>query len=414
MFDLVGNVLEILVLALSWAVFIYNFIISVFGWVKRKEIPAEFFMVKNKFIIFIPAHNEEKVIGSIVRNLKNLNYPKAMYDIYVIADNCIDCTAEIAANNGANVLERRDDERKSKGYSLEWAFNKFFTMGKDYDAICILDADNLVSENFLLEMNKQLVRGHQVVQGYLDSKNPHDTWVSGSQSIAYWVSDRLFQLPRYYLGLSCALGGTGFVMKTEVLREIGWNATCLTEDLEFSLRLILNGKKVAWSHQAVVYDEKPLTLKQSWSQRKRWMQGHFDCAKRFFYDLLQKAIRDKDRVSLDAAIYLLQPFIIAINGIALLTGIAVFLTDIRHFLIKENLFLIGIFILVLTYYTVIFVVIEGKMSLKILKYFLIFPFFSLTWVPVIIHGFIDRNKCQWVHTEHVRDLEIKDMKQAGS
>jgi len=179
------------------------------------------------------------------------------------------------------------------------------------------------------------------------------------------------------------------------------------------LRLILNGKKVAWSHRAIVYDEKPLTLKQSWNQRKRWMQGHFDCAKRFFYELLQKGIRNKDWVSIDAAIYLLQPFIIAINGIALLTGIVVFLTDIRHFLLKENLYLIGIFMLVFTYYTVIFVIAEGKMSFKIMRYFLIFPIFSLTWVPVIIHGFIDRNKRQWVHTEHIRDLEIKDMKQAG-
>jgi len=49
-------------------------------------------------------------------------------------------------------------------------------------------------------------------------------------------------------------------------------ATCLTEDLEFTMKLALNNYKVAWAHNAVVYDEKPITLKQSWNQRKRWMQ----------------------------------------------------------------------------------------------------------------------------------------------
>ncbi len=407
--DTLRSVLEIFTQVLSWFVLTYYFVISVFGWVKRKEPPASEFPVSNKFIIFIAAHNEEKVIGSLIRNLKSLNYPKDMYDIFVIADNCEDNTAKIASLNGVNVLERHDIENKGKGHSLEWAFQKFFESGKKYDAICVLDADNLVSDNFLLEMNKQLSKGHKVVQGYLDSKNPYDSWISGNHSISYWVTDRLFQLPRYYLGLSCALGGTGFVMKTEVLRQIGWNATCLTEDLEFSLRLILNGMKVAWSHEAIVYDEKPLNLKQSWKQRKRWMQGHCDCARRFLVDLLSKAFRDRDFVSLDAAMYLMQPFVIVANGIAFFAGFFVIAADIKNFLLSDNLILFVLLMLILTYYTVVFIIIEGKMTSKIMRYFLIFPLFSFTWIPIIIQGFINRNKHEWVHTVHTRDLDLKDM-----
>ncbi len=56
-----------------------------------------------------------------------------------------------------------------------------------------------------------MCKGYKVVQGYLDSKNPEDTWITGSYSIAFWSCNRMFQLARYNLGLSSQLGGTGFV-----------------------------------------------------------------------------------------------------------------------------------------------------------------------------------------------------------
>ena len=191
----------------------------------------------------VAAHNEEAVIANIVKNLKKINYPKHMYDIFVIADNCEDKTAEIARNLGVKVCERFDNDKKGKGYSLEWMFKRIFEMEVKYDAISVLDADNLVSSNYLMEMNKHLCLGHKVVQGYLDSKNPNDTWISGNNSIAFWVSNRLIQLPRYYLGLSCYLGGTGFIIATSVLKEIGWGANSLVEDLGIFFKTDFTRKK---------------------------------------------------------------------------------------------------------------------------------------------------------------------------
>ncbi|MCX7921080.1 MAG: glycosyltransferase [Clostridia bacterium] len=395
-----------------WGIFFYYLVISMFGWFKRKEVPASNYPIKNKFAVIVAAHNEEMVIGGIVRSLKQQNYPSHMYDIYVIADNCTDNTAAVARENGANVCERFDSEKKGKGYSLEWMFEKLFKMDKKYDAVCIFDADNLASTNFLLEMNKQLCMGHKVIQGYLDSKNPSDSWISGNYSISYWISNRLFQLPRHYLGLSCALGGTGFVMSAEVLKDIGWGATCLTEDLEFSLKLVMKGMRVSWSHEAVVYDEKPLRMKQSWKQRKRWMQGHCDCARRFLKDLLVKAFKERDKVAFDSCMYLIQPFVIVANGIGMIAGIAQFIkAAITNFgqLFTPATLLFALLIVVLTYVNIIFVFVEGKLTKKIATYFLSFPLYSLTWVPIIIHGFIDRNKREWVHTLHTRALDINDV-----
>jgi len=130
-------------------------------------------------------------------------------------------------------------------------------MEEKYDAISVFDADNLVSANYLLEMNKQLCKGHKVVQGYVDSKNPFDSWITLSYSIAFWLSNRIFSFPVLF-GLELRSLRHGFCISVDVLKEIGWGATCLTEDLEFTMKLALNNYKVAWAHNAVVYDEKPL------------------------------------------------------------------------------------------------------------------------------------------------------------
>ncbi|OPZ89247.1 MAG: Beta-monoglucosyldiacylglycerol synthase [Firmicutes bacterium ADurb.Bin419] len=392
----------------------YYFIVSMFGWFKRKDDNADNYKPIKRFAMIVAAHNEEQVIGSIVRNLKSVDYPQEMYDIFVIADNCSDNTAKIATESGAQAFERFDDYKKGKGFALEWMFDKIFKMEKKYDAVCVFDADNLVSLNFLKEMNKHLCKGHQVIQGYLDSKNPLDSLISGSYSITYWMNNRLFQLARYYLGLSAAIGGTGFVVATEVLKEIGWGATCLTEDLEFTIKLILKGKKAFWAHNAIVYDEKPLTMAQSWRQRKRWMQGQADCACRYFVDLMTKAVKKRDWVAFDCALYVIYPAIMVISGFGMILNIIRFLLFTNPSeLITMDFVLSAVSLLVFTYYGLIFIVLEGKLSLKVLGYFLLFPIYSLTWLPIIIQGYIDRDKKEWVHTLHTRALDIKDMGKLG-
>ena len=109
------------------------------------------------------AHNESAVIGQLVDNLKMLDYPKELYDIFVIADNCTDNTAQIARDCGAIVHERFNDKERGKGFAMEWMFARLFEMKRKYDAVAIFDADNLVDKRFLLEMNNRLCKGDKLV-----------------------------------------------------------------------------------------------------------------------------------------------------------------------------------------------------------------------------------------------------------
>ena len=144
----------------------------------------------NTFALLVAAHNEETVIGELVRSLKSIEYPAEKFEIFVVADNCTDKTAEVAAENGAVVWERFDKSKRGKGYAMEFAFDKLFDMEKSYEYICVFDADNLVKSDFLVQMNNKINEGYRAVQGYLDSKNPTDNWLTFSYSLWYWINNR--------------------------------------------------------------------------------------------------------------------------------------------------------------------------------------------------------------------------------
>lgn len=393
----------------------YFFSISIFGWVKRKEDPAIKYTPQKKFALIIAAHNEELVIAHIIDSISRQNYPRSLYDIFVIADNCTDRTGEIAESHGAIVFKRFNEKDRGKGYALEWMFKKIYSMENNYDAISVFDADNLVSSNFLLEMNKQLCNGHRVIQGYIDSKNPFDSWITCSYSIAFWLANRIFQLPRYYLGLSCGLCGTGFCIDLDVLKRIGWGATCLTEDLEFTMKLALNNLKVAWAHNAVVFDEKPITLKQSWNQRKRWMQGHADCAGRFLAPLFSKAFKEGNLIAFDCAIYLFQPIrFVFIGLITIMMWIQTVIPE-SPFYNLQYVFPAEVwygFVILQFFYGPLVVIAEKKFNFKVLLGFLIYPFYCLTWVPITIQGFMNKNNKDWSHTTHSREISINELEEA--
>ena len=248
---------------------LYQFVISITSLIKFKEKPM-LTDKKHRFIIALPANNEEGVIGNLIKSLQMQDYDKSLYDIYVIADNCTDGTANVARENGAIVYERFDENKKTKGYALNWFLDIMKDKKDYYDALLVFDADNVVDKNFLNVMNKKLCQGEVLVQGYRDIKNPTDTWVSGGYAIFYWTMNRLYHLARYNIGLSPLINGTAFMVKWDILIDEGWNTKTLTEDIEFALINISKGVKLGWAKDAIVYDEQPLTFKQSWKQRERW------------------------------------------------------------------------------------------------------------------------------------------------
>lgn len=395
------------ILTIFW---LYQVMVSVCSLVKLKDKPLKI-KKDHKFMAIIPAHNEESVVANLVESLKKQEYPKELIDIYVIADNCTDNTAQVAKEAGAIVYERFDSTRKTKGYALQWFLKQKIEENADYDAFFIFDADNIVDKNFTKNMNKKLCQGEDVVQGYRDIKNPTDNWITGGYALFYWMMHRLYHLSRYNLGLSALLNGTGFMVRFDVIKPEGWNTETLTEDIEFSLKRIIAGSKVGWATDAIVYDEQPTGFKQSWSQRSRWTVGHIQCMQKYTGRLINGIKEHKDLKSIDGFLYIIGSIPMFITTLALLAiNMFIYLADQMtgaELLLNYAMYIVPTFFLPILL-AVFIMKLDGRPIKPMIKQILCYPIFMATWLAINFKCLFKR-ETTWEKIEHNRDIKITDV-----
>jgi cellulose synthase/poly-beta-1,6-N-acetylglucosamine synthase-like glycosyltransferase len=262
---------------------------------------------KRKFAILIPAHNEEKIITKTLYSLFGLVYPKKLYDLIVIADNCTDQTAKLARNLGAKVMERHNPDERGKGFALRWAFDQLLKEEEHYDAIVVFDSDSLVSGNYLDVMNYYLEKGARVIQSS-DLVIPQpEAWSSEATRIGFLLYNYVKPLGRKALGLGVGLRGNGMCFTPEVLREVPWEAWSLTEDLEYGLNLLLQNVHTEFAPEAYVWAQMPKVPKNAETQRTRWEMGRYPIIKKYSPRLFTAFIKRGAIKYLDALIELITP-----------------------------------------------------------------------------------------------------------
>jgi len=245
---------------------------------------------RTRFLILIPAHNEEKLLPDLLANLRALDYPEKRYQIHVVADNCTDRTAELARQGGAVAHERTNLEQRGKGFALQWLLGQIWAASIPYDAVVILDADSVVSSNFLRVMDGHLTRGERAIQSYYAVRDPDRSWSVALRYAALAVLHYLRPLGRMVLGGSVGLKGNGMVFAASIVRRYPWSAS-LTEDIEYHMALVLGGERVTFAHDAVVWAEMPGTLADSQSQNVRWERGRLEMVRGYVPKLLAAAWR---------------------------------------------------------------------------------------------------------------------------
>ncbi|MGI5878609.1 MAG: glycosyltransferase family 2 protein [Christensenellales bacterium] len=229
-----------------------------------------------RYAVAISARNEQAVIAQLIDSIRRQKYPAECIDIFVVADNCTDETAAVARQAGAVVWERSNRQYVGKGYALAFLFGCIEeTRGLGtYDGYFIFDADNLLDEQYIARMNDVFSAGYRIVTSYRNSKNYASNWISAGYSLWFIRESRYLNGARMLLGTSCAVSGTGFLVHRDIiLRNGGWNHFLLTEDIEFTVDSILQGERIGYCHDAILYDEQPVTFGQSWRQRLRWAKG---------------------------------------------------------------------------------------------------------------------------------------------
>lgn len=368
----------------------YFAFVSVCGvLLKKKAIPSV--PAQRRIAAVIAARNEEAVIEALIRSLLAQKYPRELFDVYVVPNNCTDHTEQIARAAGAKIIPCAG-KIASKADALRCAFRHLTALEPRYDAYCIFDADNLADENFFQAVNDARAAGLRVAQGYRDSKNPHDNWISGSMSAFYWFMSRFYNTSRAAFGMSAALNGTGFMVSDELIREMGWHTVTLTEDLEFTALCALKGVKVGWMPRARIYDEQPVTMRDSVIQRRRWAAGSLQCLRRYGLSLLTSRRLDAFDMGMifsGMALNLLGALTALLTACLLLREMALSPESAPLLLISALIGALGSGLAMSLFCLVLFAL-EKKLTVRALPAILLFSLFMLTWFPINLMSFFTR------------------------
>lgn len=245
---------------------------------------------RTRFLILIPAHDEESGIGTTVASCRAVDYPEALFSVLVIADNCTDRTAVVAAEAGARVVERFDAVKKSKGYAIEYLIGQLVESGEfeKLDAIVVIDADTTVSRNLLLRFDADLRAGRDWVQCYYTVANPDQSWRTRLMTYAFSLFNGVLPMGQAALGSSAGLRGNGMCLSTRGLRRRPWACYGLVEDMEFSWTLRLDGESIAFEPEGRVYGAMVSSGGAAAAgQRRRWEFGRGEVRRKYIGPLLR-------------------------------------------------------------------------------------------------------------------------------
>lgn len=393
----------------------YQMVYIAIPFVKKDKPHKE---VKNhRFAVLISARNESAVIAILLESIKNQTYPSELVDVFLVADNCTDNTAEIGRSCGANVYERFDNVKVGKGYALNYALNKINEeYGENhFDAYFVFDADNVLDPNYIEEMNKTFSDGYKIITSYRNSKNYGDNWISAGYALWFLRESKFLNYPRMLLNTSCAISGTGFMFSKDIIKDTdGWNYYLLTEDIEFTADHVTRDYKIGFCKNAMLYDEQPNGFKQSVRQRMRWAKGYFQVFSNYGTRLIKGTLKNNFSC-FDMSMTIMPALVvticnIAVNGTALLAGLisGISVVPILQALLS---YLVGM-------YCTLFVIgaittaTEWKniytTTAKKILYIFTFPIFMLTYIPITVMALFA--KVEWKPIVHSKAKSLADIK----
>lgn len=351
--------------------------------------------VRPHFAVLIPAHDEELVIGGVLASIAALEYPAAWRDVYVIADNCTDATAEVAREAGVpgvRVRERCDEQHRSKGHALRWLLEDLERSGTRYDGYVVVDADSRLSPSFLSVMAEGIQSGAEVLQGQYRVDNATDTWTAGLRAVAFALFNHLRPLGRSALGWSAGLKGNGMCFSRRMVERFGWASYSLAEDAEYHLALVSAGVRVVYVPEAVVSSAMPTNLRQARTQQQRWERGRLALARAHGGALLRGALRHGDLARLDAIIEVcIPPLSMLVGMLALVVMGAV---GLRW---EPGLLAAGLLVLALALHGMVGMAL-ARLSLRAYGSLAYAPWYVLWKIGIYVVAALRRAEGPWVRT----------------
>lgn len=272
---------------------------------------------QHKFAILFPAYKEDRVIIPVVESFLQQHYPQELYKVIVISDHMQETTNERLAQLPITLL-KANYENSSKAKALNFAMDHFER--DEFDAVVILDADNIVDTNFLLEINKVFDAGVQAIQAHRTAKN-RNTDIAVLDGLSEEVNNSIFRRGHVRLGISSALIGSGMIFNYQWFHDNVKHLVTTGEDKELEVLLLKQRIFIEFLDEVYVYDEKTQGRKGFYNQRRRWLATQFAQWGRVFKDLPQAILSGNIDYSDKLIQWMLPPRLILFGGIIVMGSI---------------------------------------------------------------------------------------------
>jgi cellulose synthase/poly-beta-1,6-N-acetylglucosamine synthase-like glycosyltransferase len=384
--------LQILLFAGIGLPVLYIFIYSVAGLFYRQHAYPEQPPL-SRIAVLIPGYKEDEVIREVAEDALLQDYPRAYYDVIVIADSFQKNTLDYLRTLRIKVIEV-SFEKSTKSKALNKAMEQ---LPDHYDIAVVLDADNLMARDFLSRINASFANGYSAIQGHRTAKNT-DTSLAILDAASEEINNHIFRKGHRALGLSSAIIGSGMAFSYAWFKNVMLTVTATGGfDKELELKILKEGKAIEYLDDAVVYDEKVQKAEVFTSQRRRWISAQFIYFSRDFFSSLKALLARGNVDYFDKTIQFIQPPRILLLGMAVVMGLLFsVLNRILGFNLIWNYIWIGV---VLACAAALLFALPRKMySIKTLK-----ALASLPRGMVLMAGSLlkikDANK-QFLHTQH--------------
>ncbi len=314
-YTLVFNIFQIFVLIILGLSTLYIFLFS-FGGLFYKQPPYPKSVRNRKIAVFIPGYKEDDVIVEVAKAALIQNYPADLYDVIIIADSFQPGTISRLRELTIKVIEVAfEKSTKSK------ALNKAMEQLEDhYEIAVVLDADNVMANDFLTKINGAFELNFQAVQGHRTAKNMN-TSLAILDAISEEINNHIFRKGHRVLGLSSAIIGSGMAFKYDYFKQLMSTVKAVGGfDKEIELKMLKAGHKIAYLDDAFVYDEKVQKAEVFSNQRRRWLSAQVHYFRQDFFSSLRALLLKGNIDYFDKAVHLIQTPRILLLGAVLIFG----------------------------------------------------------------------------------------------
>jgi cellulose synthase/poly-beta-1,6-N-acetylglucosamine synthase-like glycosyltransferase len=252
-----------------------------------------------RFLVMIPARNEEAVIGGALDAIGKVLRPRDT--VLVVADRCSDATADIARSHGVLVLERPDGAEAGRAASLRDGLAWSRTL--EWDAVVFLDADTTVIEpGFFEACERVLATGAPVAQARAEAER-REGYLAQISAANSAMNDVVVPRGRDRLRGWVRLKGCGMVLRRDITDRFTFHASGMSEDAHLSLELCLAGVGHRLIDRARIRFQTPAALAVASGQKLRYETGRMHLARSY----VGRLMRHHSRAAIDAAVFLATP-----------------------------------------------------------------------------------------------------------